>query len=125
MVYSLEKKAQEEMVKLFIDFCFIAESGEKLTFEIQDKSKQRYYNRNKFESLKEIPSNADKETIDRYARAFWYPPYKGAYINYNGSQIEVIPEIVKNDLAKLLHYNDLEILKEVSKKYFKDLDDNI
>jgi methionyl-tRNA formyltransferase len=115
--FSLEQKAQEEMIRLFLDFCFMAETQESLPMEEQDKSKRRYLPKNEFESLKQVPAGANAETIDRHARAFWYPPYEGAYIKIGDAKVEIVPEIAKQQLAVLLHANDLQHLKDVASKY--------
>jgi len=115
--FSLERKAQDEMIRLFLDFCHIAETQESLPMEEQDKKKRRYLTKNVFESLKQIPAGANAEVIDRYARAFWYPPYEGAYIKIGDTKVEVVPEIVKQQLASLLHANDLQHLKDVASQY--------
>lgn len=114
---SLEKKTQEEMIRLFIEFCDIAESGVELGKSEQDKSKIRYLNQEQFIKLKEVPSGADNITIDRYARAFWYPPYECAYIKHKGKKFELTPDIVKEKTAILLHKNELEDLQSVAKSY--------
>lgn len=115
--YNLEQQTQEEMIRLFLDFCHIAETREELPCEEQDKSKMRYMTKKEFEALKEIPANADEETVDRYARAFWYPPYACAYLKIGGVKVEVVPKIVKDNLANLLHADDLIRLKKVSRNY--------
>lgn len=115
--YSLEKKAQEEMIRLFLDFCYMAETQEELPLEEQDKSKMRYMHRQEFDLLKEIPPDADEETIDRYARAFWYPPYECAYFKVNNIKVEIVPKIVKNQLAYLLHADDLECFHNIERGY--------
>lgn len=122
--YSLERKAQEEMIRLFQQFCGIAETGEDLPLEEQDKSRMRYLNREQFEALKEIPADADEETIDRHARAFWYPPYEGAFIKVGNTKVEVVPRIVKEQLATLLHADELESLKRASAPREESPDDN-
>jgi methionyl-tRNA formyltransferase len=109
--YSLERKAQGEMVRLFRDFCRIAETGEDLPREEQDRGRMRYMNREEFEALKAIPDGADDETVQRYARAFWYPPYDCAYTLAGGVKVEVIPRAVKEHVASLLHADDLEGLR--------------
>lgn len=108
---SLEAKAQEEMLRLFVDVCQLAESGTELPAEEQDRSKSRYLNRQEMEALKAIPDGADAETIDRYARAFWYPPYESAYVHVNGTKVEVVPRIASERLASVLHAGDLDRLK--------------
>ena len=109
--WSLERKAQEEMIRLFLDFCLLAESGANLPREEQDRSRMRYLDRTSFKKLKEIPINADDETAQRYARAFFYPPYECAYINLGSTRIEVMPEIVKEALASRLHSDDYDYLR--------------
>ncbi len=111
---SLEEKTQAEMVRLFVDFCEIAESGEPLPSEPQDPARMRYLTRAQFDALKRIPANADAETIERYARAFWYPPYPCAQIAAGGQVAEVVPGIVREELAALLHARDLEKLAAVA-----------
>lgn len=105
--FSLERKAQEHMVVLFDEFCDLAETAEILPRVQQDPAKMRYLKKPEFEALKQIPPDANAETIDRHARAFWYPPYQCAYVVVNGIRVEVIPEIVKTQLASLLHADDL------------------
>ena len=111
---SLEARAQEEMIRLFTDICRLAETGDELPRFEQDRKEMRYFNRQQMEALKEIPTGADEETIDRYARAFWYPPYEGAYVRMNGTKIEVVPQLVKRQLGELLHAGDLDRLRKAA-----------
>jgi methionyl-tRNA formyltransferase len=109
--FSLEQRAQEEMIQLFQEFCELAESGKPLPRESQNPSKMRYLTQGEFEKLKEIPADADLETVDRYARAFWYPPYECAYIRIGDARVEVIPACAKEEMAILLHAQDLARLR--------------
>jgi methionyl-tRNA formyltransferase len=111
---SLEEKTQAEMIRLFIDFCEMAESGAPLPSEPQDKAQMRYLTREQFDALKKIPPNASAETIDRYARAFWYPPYTCAQIAVGNHFAEVVPAIAKEELARLLHARDLHNLQDAA-----------
>jgi len=114
---SLEQKAQAEMVRLFIDFCDMAESGQPLPSLPQNKSKMRYMSREEFEALKKIPADASTATIDRCARAFWYPPYQCAYLDIGGEKVEVVPRLAQEQLASLLHGRDHGYLLEVAAEY--------
>jgi methionyl-tRNA formyltransferase len=105
------------MLRLFVDVCGLAETDESLPSEGQDESRRRYFNREQMEVLKEIPADADEETVDRYARAFWYPPYECAYIRVNGRRVNVIPEIAKEQLGRVLHANDLDRLERAVSGY--------
>jgi methionyl-tRNA formyltransferase len=115
--YSLEARAQEEMLRLFADVCQLAESGRELPSEPQDPRRKRYFNREQMEALKQIPENADAETIDRYARAFWYPPYECAYMSVNGTKVEVVPRGAREGLGATLHARDLERLQRAVPDY--------
>jgi methionyl-tRNA formyltransferase len=115
--YSLEEKTQAEMVRLFVDFCEMAESDKELPYEPQDKSRMRYLTRAQFDALKKIPTSADAETIDRYARAFWYPPYTCAHMAVGNHVAEVIPSTVREELATILHARDLDKLREIAASF--------
>jgi methionyl-tRNA formyltransferase len=114
---SLERKTQAEMIRLFCDFCTLAETGEPLPFSKQDPGQMRYMNQEEFARLKEIPADADAETQQRIARAFWYPPYQCAYVKAGDNQLEVIPTIAKADTAALQHQNDLTTLRRAARQY--------
>jgi len=111
--WSLERKAQREMINLFLYFCALAESGQDLPCIEQDKSRMRYLDRKSFEKLKEIPPDSDDEVIQRYARAFFYPPYECAYIKSGKIKIEVVPRIIKEELGSRLHKDDYYSLKSI------------
>jgi methionyl-tRNA formyltransferase len=119
--YSLEARAQDEMLRLFVDVCYTAENTRQLPSVAQNKHERRYLNRKQMEALKRIPDNADSETIDRYSRAFWYPPFDCAYINYNNTRVEIVPSIAKVQLGRLLHAHDLERLRASVSSHKPDL----
>jgi methionyl-tRNA formyltransferase len=115
---SLEAKTQREMILLFHDFCELAESGSTLPKIPQDPRKMRYLKKTEFDNLKEIPNDSSEEIIQRYARAFWYPPYECAYFRIGDNKVEVLPFLAKAELARMLHINDFNELKTaVSKPY--------
>jgi methionyl-tRNA formyltransferase len=117
--WSLERKAQEEMIRLFVDFLHLAESGRELPRIAQDKSQMRYLDKGSFEELKKIPEHADEETIQRYARAFFYPPYECAYLCVGDTKVEVLPKIAKQMLAERLHYDDLDRMRDMAQSHAK------
>jgi methionyl-tRNA formyltransferase len=112
--FSLEQKAQAEMLRLFHEFCEMAESAGDLPRQAQDATKRRYMSREEFERLKRIPEGADAETVERYARAFWYPPYDCARLRVGNAEVEILPRMVKDELAVLLHAGDLKTLQKVA-----------
>lgn len=110
---SLERKTQKEMVRLFNDFCMLVKNNQQLPYKKQDQKKMRYMSFEEFNKLKEIPFDADEETAQRYARAFWYPPYDCAYVKINNTKVEVVPNIAKEEIAKTFHNDDLASLYKV------------
>jgi methionyl-tRNA formyltransferase len=112
---SLEKKAQTEMILLFREVISAYEVNGKIDAREQDAERMRYLNANQFKQLKEIPPYSTPEDVDKIARAFWYPRYEMAYYRLpNGTKLEVIPEVAKNEAAKNLHFSDLDDLLRVS-----------
>ena len=108
---SLEKKAQTEMILLFREVISAYEFAGKITSVDQDPQRMRYLNAEQFVKMKQIPMAATPEEVDRIARAFWYPPYEIAYyLLPNGTKIEVIPQIAKENSASNLHDTDLDDL---------------
>jgi len=115
--HTLEAKAQDAVLRLFIDVCELAESGDDLPMEPQNESKSRYLRREQLLALKAIPRDADPETVDRYARAFWYPPYESAFLKHNGANVEVVPRIAREQFGAVLHEDDYERLRLVAKRH--------
>lgn len=108
---SLERRAQLEMLRLFEEVLETMETQGQLESTPQDPSRMRYLDASQFAALKAIPPDAVPEEADRIARAFWYPPYEMAYVQTRGgARAEVIPRIVKDDLAAHIHSHDLRDL---------------
>jgi methionyl-tRNA formyltransferase len=118
--YSLEARAQKEMVRLFCEFCRMAESGDELPREAQDPKRMRYLTLEQLEALKEVPPDADDETVQRHARAFWYPPYEGAYLRVGALKVEIVPRVMKEHLGTILHSGDLDILQQIARDCWRN-----
>ena len=114
---SLERIAQRAMVRLFVDFLGMAERGDDLPRTPQDPTKMRYLSKQEFMRLKEIPADADAEMVDRYARAFWYPPYECAFVRVGDTKAEVIPQCAKMEVANCLQDNTLTDLQATADEY--------
>ncbi len=112
---SLQKKTQKKMVQLFEEVITNFERQNNFILSPQSPDQMRYLDKREFEKLKRIPENASKIEIDRIARAFWYPPYEIAYYELvNGTKVEVIPEIAKNELAHSSHESGLTDLLQAA-----------
>lgn len=119
---SLEQKAQAEMVRLFVDFCHVFNSGDALPKTVQDPSLMRYMKKSEFDALKRIPDDASDDDVQRYARAFWYVPFDLAYIERGGVRAEIIPRCVKLALAKDQHRDDYVNLNNVLQTHLRTMD---
>jgi methionyl-tRNA formyltransferase len=111
--YSLERKTQEEMIHLFFEFCQMVDLKKELPKIPQNAGEQEWFPKDQIDILCKIPDNSDKETIDRFARAFWFPPFNGAFIKINGVRIEIVPELVKNQLGELLNKDENMRLQKI------------
>lgn len=75
-VVSLEKMSMLELENLAKKITIKALNEEYLLSSIENKG-GRYVSRTEMESMKEITPNDD---VDRKIRAFWFPPYDGAFL---------------------------------------------
>lgn len=92
---SLEKKSQHFLEAQFIrTFDRVATSRELLP--VTPNLGGRYVSRAEMEAMKEVQSNDD---VSRKIRAFWFPPYDGAYINVNGVKCTIIDRFILDQLA--------------------------
>lgn len=55
----------------------------------------RFYSKNLINTYKCITKIEDLNSLDLYARAFYFPPYEPAYLNVNGSKVYLVPEYKK------------------------------
>jgi methionyl-tRNA formyltransferase len=59
-----------------------------------------YISRKQMEGLKKI--DFEKDNLDRKIRAFWFPPYTGAYIEREGKKYTLINESILKTIAESL-----------------------
>jgi len=92
---SLEKKCREPLFNIFATVVGSALKSQDL-LPSNPNIGGIYVNRNEMEAMKEI---RDGDDIPRKIRAFWYPPYDGAYININGLKYTIVDRYILNALA--------------------------
>jgi methionyl-tRNA formyltransferase len=92
---SLEKKSQLELKAQFVRIFERAIAQDSL-LATTPNSGGRYISRSEMEAMKEIH---DGDDVPRKIRAFWFPPYDGAYKVINGIKCTVINEFILNQLA--------------------------
>ena len=95
-VKSLEARSQEYLFELFkktIDKILTAETHRLVTVP---NTGGVYVSRADMESMKEIKPGDD---IARKIRAFWFPPYDGAYITIDGKKYSLVDSNILSTLA--------------------------
>lgn len=95
---SLEEKTQKIQVDLYKSVITDVKNNGKLECIPQKSNEGVYISRNEMESMKEIDINNDD--IDLKIRAFWFPPYTGAYIEINGKKYTLINDDILKQLGK-------------------------
>ena len=83
-VSSLEKKSLIIMEKQIIKVLGLILKNK---IKLKENSGGRYVSRKEMEEMKEIKEGDD---VDRKIRAFWYPPYDGAYIKIKNKKYTLI-----------------------------------
>ena len=98
------------MIFLFKEVISYYEAVNSLPSVKQEKKLQGYLSTKEMNRLKKVPYEVDPSTRDKFARAFWYPPYKGAYVEISGSKIFLIPDIVLDRMGYSEHKDDYQRL---------------
>lgn len=94
--YTLERKTQEIQVSLYKSVILDILKNGKLKAVKQSHNEGVYISREQMEAMKEI--DIEKDDIDLKIKAFWYPPYDGAYIKINNKKYT----LVNNEILKQL-----------------------
>lgn len=96
---SLEKKSQDYLVELYKDIILqVKEKGILSTLNI-DNSQGIYISRKQMNEMKEVKlSELFDEDLDLKIRAFWFPPYDGAYIEVNGEKYTLVNKKILDKL---------------------------
>ncbi|WP_197046709.1 methionyl-tRNA formyltransferase [Oceanobacillus salinisoli] len=93
---TLEKKTQEIQVELFKSVILDVMSNGRLESIKQENNQGVYISRSEMEEMKKI--NMEEDDIDLKIRAFWFPPYNGAYIEVKGEKYTLINEFILKQL---------------------------
>ena len=100
---SLEKKTQEIQVSLYKSVLLDVREHGRLEAIPQKSEDGVYISRDQMNSMKEIDlNNLDAEDIDLKIRAFWFPPYEGAFVELKGKRYT----LVNKDILKQLQDKD-------------------
>ncbi len=93
---SLGERAMEAAGRLCIDVIQAALECAPLLLPTSENVGGRTFRWRDMEPLKEI---TDGDDVDGKARAFWFPPYEGAWTEVAGERVTVTPKVVLSQLA--------------------------
>lgn len=98
----LERMSRPYLLSTFQEVVHMIELGRALPRVPQGKT--QYTNKEEFEASKRIDLEKDSpKDVEKKARAFWYPPYEGAYVVSGGARFTVIPENKLQELGHWIH----------------------
>ena len=97
---SLERKAQAELWTLFEEFIEMVEAGRPVPRVPQGPG--RYISRAEMLAAMRVDPRDPAELIERKARAFWFPPHQGAYVEVDGRRFTLAPDLGLVQLAEAL-----------------------
>lgn len=93
---TLETKSQTALFDLFVNvFDRLVQSSEHLP--TQPNKGGRHLNRIELEAMKRI--DLGKDDVARKVRAFWFPPYDGAFIEIEGQKFTLVDRSILESLA--------------------------
>lgn len=90
--------SEARMVSLFGRTYDRFASGERVELRSQKASEGRYYSRSDFDRAKVISPFDDEDVVERKVRAYWYPPYEGAYVEVEGKRLLVVTKEILDGL---------------------------
>ncbi len=95
--YSLEAKTQEIQKDLYKSVLMDLKFNQKLESYEQTIDQGIYVSRNEMENMKKV--DIQNDDIDLKIRAFWFPPYEGAYIEISNKKYTLINDFILKQLA--------------------------
>ena len=94
---TLEKKTQELQMDLYKSVLLDVKTKGILGAVDQKKEDGKYISRKEMEAMKLI--DPEKDDIDLKIRAFWFPPYNGAYIEIKGKKYTLVNDFILKQLT--------------------------
>ncbi len=102
--FSLEKKSQHYLYDLFKSVVRIILSGQ--TIPRTPQGKGRYISKEEFERAREITTEDPPQLIERKIRAFWFPPYPGAFVRIGEREYTLVNDYILKQLFFYYHNHD-------------------
>ncbi|HEY4532175.1 MAG TPA: formyltransferase family protein [Kurthia sp.] len=97
--HSLEIRTFQEMWKLYLEVLEMVKE-DKVPKYPNDKTDVEYLTRRELQNQKEIHLGDSPEIIEKKIRAFWRPPYKGAYITIGETQYTLVNQVILDEISK-------------------------
>ena len=94
-VQTLERATQPVLCELFKSVISLAIS-QGLKLKTKQNVGGRYISRKEMEDMKEVK---DGDDVNRKIRAFWFPPYNGAYIKINNEKYTLVNDCILKEIA--------------------------
>lgn len=95
---SLERESQDVLLDLFASVLDrLCSASQRLETRPNGTATGHYLSRAQLEELKKVDLEADD--IDRKIRAFWFPPYDGAYVEAGGQRYTLVNRSILQELA--------------------------
>ena len=110
--FSLEKKSQVSMLKLFLKFLETYEKKKKIPKIKQNLIEIRYITKKNFENLKKVNLSWPQKKIEKYIRAFYYPPYNGAFLEFKNKKFLLNSEFCNKLTSKIIYKDDYNYYKK-------------
>ena len=92
---SLESRTMSVLPDFVLEIFYRAIESKAL-LPVKPNEGGRYISREEMESMKEVVPGDD---VDTKIRAFWFPPYKGAFISINGKDYTLVSDELLAELA--------------------------
>jgi methionyl-tRNA formyltransferase len=99
-VLSLEPKAQHKLYELYEQVMMMFASGEPISTTPNEGG--LYLTAKELEALKEVVSTDSPEVVSRKIRAFFYPPYQGAYVVRDGVKYTLLDDAMLRAIVEHL-----------------------
>ena len=97
---SLVQRTEAVLLELFRSVLDTASSEERLTGTVQGAG--RTFTKCETMALRRIRSTDSPELVERKVRAFWYPPFDGAYVEFGGKRYSLTNDGILRDIAALI-----------------------
>lgn len=89
--YSVWKKSLVTSKSIFFKWFSEIDNSKKFPLGTLINGKGKYYSKS-LDHFKCAPENASLSDLDRYARAFYFPPHEPAYFELNGTKVYLLPK---------------------------------